>query len=80
MPLLDALRALLGAKQLATEANILSATDARSSKLLKDNGLIFSNAVQTEIETLVEPGVCSTERAAYYLGVQMGWRAAQRFR
>jgi hypothetical protein len=58
------------------------ATDARAGRLLKENGLLFSDPVRDEIEELSEAAAhtCDPLRAGYYLGLQIGWRAAQRFR
>lgn len=81
MPILDFLRVLLGGPDSAYDAAVLAATDARAKQLLKENGLRFSDAVKREIDAL-SGGPCERERlrAAYYLGVQVGYRTATRLR
>jgi hypothetical protein len=80
MPILDFLRVLLGGAETAYDAAILSATEARAKKLLNLNGLRYSDAVKNEIHIISDcgPSTVETERIAYYLGVQMGWRARER--
>ena len=81
MPLLDALRTVLGAS-CASEASILDGADARAKKVIKEHGLLYSPGIEAEIDSLATSGPCcrAEKRAAYYLGLQLGWRAAQRFR
>lgn len=81
-PLADYLRALVGADALAEDGELLAATDARAAKLLRANGVLHSSAVQEELNELAsrEIGGHRRDRLAYYLGVQIGWRAAQRLR
>jgi hypothetical protein len=82
MPLLlEALRTLLGAS-CASEANILTVADARAKRIIKEHGLVYSPGIEAEIDNLATSGPCcnAEKRAAYYLGLQLGWRAAQRFR
>ena len=80
--LIDHLRALLGGKSLATELSLLTAADARAAKLPGEHGVLYSEAVHEAIDQLTHPGPCSrdTARSAYYLGLQVGWRTAQRLR
>ncbi len=80
--LVDHLRALLGGKSLATELSLLTAADARASKLPSEHGVLYCEAVHEAIDQLTHPGPCSrdTARSAYYLGLHVGWRAAQRLR
>jgi len=81
-PLVDHLHALVGADALAQDAEILAATDARAAKLLRAGGVLHSAAVQTTLDDMAshESSVQRRDRIAYYLGVQVGWRAAQRLR
>jgi hypothetical protein len=81
-PLADHLRALVGADALAEDGDVLAATDARAARLLRANGVLHSSAVQAELNEMAarEAGGDRRERLAYYLGVQIGWRAAQRLR
>ena len=80
--LIDHLRALLGGNSLATEIALLTAADARASRLPREHGVLYSDAIHAAIDELTHPGPCSrdTARSAYYLGLQVGWRAAQRLR
>lgn len=80
--LIDHLRALLGGNSLATEIALLTAADARASRLPREHGVLYSEAVHDAIGELTHPGPCSrdTARCAYYLGLQVGWRVAQRLR
>ncbi len=90
MSLLDVLRALVGAARCADDADVLMLTEARGRKLLNENGVLYGDRVQAEIGVIAAPRVWPSEeirtahytgvRAAYYLGLQIGWRAAQRFR
>ncbi len=82
-PLLDHLRALLGSKSLAEDEPLLTAADARAAKLPREHGVPHSRAVQDTIDELARsssPCKFDSARAAYYLGLQVGWRAAQRLR
>jgi hypothetical protein len=81
-PLIDCLRALLGGIFLTTELPLLMAADARAAKLSREHGVLFSDATRSAIDELTQPGPCACEqvRSAYYLGLQVGWRTAQRFR
>lgn len=78
MPILDFLRVLLGAES-AYDTAILAATDARAKQLLKENGLRFSDAVKREIDA-ISGGPCQRDQlcVSYYLGMQIGYRAAKR--
>jgi hypothetical protein len=80
--LTDHLRALLGGNAMATEIALLTAADARASRLPREHGVLYSDAVHNAIDELTYPGPCSRDNAkcAYYLGLQVGWRAAQRLR
>jgi len=90
MSLLDVLRALVGAMRCAGDADVLMLTEARARKLLNENGVLYGDRVQAEIDVIAVPRPWPGEeirtahyagvRAAYYLGLQIGWRAAQRFR
>jgi hypothetical protein len=81
-PLVDHLRALLGSNSLAADASLLAAADARAAKLPREYGVLHSPAVQDAIRELAASDRCACEntRAAYYLGLQVGWRVAQRLR
>jgi hypothetical protein len=81
-PLVDYLRALVGANALTQDGDLLAATDACAAKLLRAHGVLHSAAVQTELDDMRAHESCERrrERLAYYLGVQIGWRAAQRLR
>jgi hypothetical protein len=81
-PLIDCLRAFLGGISLAEELPLLTAADARAAKVLREHGVLYCGAVRSAIDDLAPPGPCASEqvRAAYYLGLQTGWRTAQRFR
>ena len=80
--LIDHLRALLGGKSLTTELSLLTSADARAAKLPSEHGVLYSEAVHDAIDQLTHLGPCSREtaRSAYYLGLQVGWRVAQRLR
>lgn len=80
--LIDHLRALLGSNTLAADVSLLSAADARASRLPREHGVLHSKAVQDAIADLAMSPGCSNDltRAAYYLGLQVGWRVAQRLR
>jgi hypothetical protein len=80
--LIDHLRALFGGKSLMAELSLLTAADARAAKLPSEHGVLYSDAVHDAIDQLTHPGPCSrdTARSAYYLGLQVGWRTAQRMR
>jgi hypothetical protein len=79
-PLIDHLRALLGGALLAKEAALLATADMRAAKLVRTHGVLHSKAVDEAIREMTppEPRGCDETRAAYYLGLQTGWRAAQR--
>jgi hypothetical protein len=79
-PLIDYLRALLGGALLAKEVALLEAADMRAAKLVRTHGVLHSKAVDEAIRDMTrpEPCACHETRAAYYLGLQTGWRAAQR--
>jgi hypothetical protein len=79
MPILDFLRVLLGASESGYEAAILAATDARAKQLLRENGVRFSDAVKREIDA-ISGGPCHRDQlcVSYYLGMQIGYRAAKR--
>lgn len=76
----DVLRALVGAQAVAADAPLLTAAEARTAKLIREHGVLYTEAVEDEIALLVSSGPATHEqrRVAYYLGLQMGWRAAQR--
>ncbi len=80
-PLLEVLSAVLGGQALQ-DGPILMAADAKASHTAKQSGLLYGDLIRDAIDDLADPGPhsCDTIRAAYYLGLQMGWRAAQRFR
>lgn len=78
-PLCEHLRALLGKDALATEIALLTAAEARAANLPRHHGVLYSEAVQEEIDEL-DAGADSAIRSAYYLGLQIGWRVAQRLR
>jgi hypothetical protein len=79
---IDHLRALLGGKSLAADLSLLTAADSRAARLPREHGVLYSDAVQEAIGELAHPGQCLRDeaRAAYYLGLQVGWRAAHRLR
>jgi hypothetical protein len=81
-PLADVLSALLGRAAIENDMSILMATDARAARAIKAAGILYSDAMRDEIDALANPGPCSADavRAAYYFGLQIGWRAAQRMR
>lgn len=81
MQLLQALQTLLGAS-CTTEAAVLDAADRRAARVIREHGLLYSPGIAAEIRGLATSGPCvqSEQHAAYYLGLQLGWRAAQRFR
>ncbi len=81
-PLIDHLRALLGNNSLASDMSLLAAADARAAKLPREHGVLHSQAVHDAIRDLTASHTCACEdtRAAYYLGLQVGWRVAQRLR
>jgi hypothetical protein len=54
--LIDHLRALLGANSLATEIALLTAADARASRLPRKHGVLYSDAVYDAIDELTHPG------------------------
>ena len=82
MSLLDVLRALMGASRCAADADVLMLTEARGRKLLNENGVLYGDRVQAEIDVIAVPRVWPSEeirtahytgvRAAYYLGLQIG--------
>lgn len=76
----DAIRALMGAHAVSADAPLLTAAEARTAKLIREHGVLYTEAVEDEIASLVSSGTWTHEqrRAAYYLGLQAGWRAAQR--
>lgn len=80
--LLDHLRALLGGYALGSEVALLTAADARAARLPRTYGVLHSDAIQGAIDEIAgfEPAPRDLTRAAYYLGLQVGWRAAQRLR
>lgn len=82
MPILEFLRVLVGGAEAAYDSTILSATEARAKKLLNQNGLRYSDAVKNEIEAICDSAPCHRDQlcVSYYLGVQMGYRAATRLR
>jgi hypothetical protein len=81
-PLIDYLRALLGSMLLAKEVALLEVADMRAAKLVRTHGVLHSKAVDEAIREMTRPeqGACDETRAAYYLGLQTGWCAAQRLR
>jgi hypothetical protein len=80
-PLCEHLRALLGEQALAQDIALLTAAEARAARLPRHHGVLFSPAVQEQIDLLDPgPGSPDTSRSAYYLGLQVGWRVAQRLR
>jgi hypothetical protein len=76
------LHAQLGDQALTSEASLLSATDARAARLPRHHGVLYSDAVRDAIDQLADPAACAGDmaRSAYYLGLQIGWRVAQRLR
>jgi len=80
--LIDHLRALLGGYVLTREIALLTAADSRAARLPRTYGVLYSDAVQEAIDEISDPESCARDmtRAAYYLGLQVGWRAAQRLR
>lgn len=80
--LLDHLRACLGEETLATDMSLLMATDARAARLPRHHGVLYSPAVDAAIAQLSQPEVRTDAavRSAYYLGLHVGWRVAQRLR
>ena len=58
------------------------AADARAARLPRMYGVLHGDAVQAAIDDLTgpDPFPHDATRAAYYLGLQVGWRAAQRLR
>jgi hypothetical protein len=80
--LLDQLRVLFGGASIAAEIPLLTAADSRAAKLPREHGVLYSDAVRDAIDQLADPGPCPRDvaRAAYYLGLQVGWRAAHRLR
>ncbi len=80
--LLDHLRAWFGEDALAAEMPLLVATDAQAARLPRHHGVLFSPAVSSAISQLTppEPGTDAAVQSAYYLGLQVGWRVAQRLR
>jgi hypothetical protein len=82
IPLLDHLRALLGSNSLSADEPLLTAADSRAAKLPREHGVLHCKAVQDAINELAEssPSKFDATRAAYYLGLQVGWRVAQRLR
>jgi len=81
-PLVDCLTALVGGSQLTSDLPLLTAADARAAKLPREHGVLYGDAVLETIEQLSTPGPCVRDslRAAYYLGLQIGWRTAHRLR
>src|SRR5262249_54103670 len=79
--LCEHLRALLGNEAIAAEIALLTAAEARAAKLPRHHGVLYSEAVKDEIDQLDSgPTATTTSRSAYYLGLQVGWRVAQRLR
>lgn len=79
--LCEHLRALLGGQALANDIALLTAVEARAAQLPRHHGVLFSPAVQEQIDLLAQgPGSLDASRSAYYLGLQVGWRVAQRLR
>jgi hypothetical protein len=80
--LLDHLRAWFGEEALEPEIRILVATDARAARLPRHHGVLYSPAVDATIAELApsELGTDAAVRSAYYFGLQVGWRVAQRLR
>jgi hypothetical protein len=72
----------VGGKSFAEDLPLLTAADARAARLPREHGVLYSEAVQEAIVELAPPGPCQPGevRAAYYLGLQIGWRAAHRLR
>ncbi len=60
--LIDHLRALLGGNSLATEIALLTAADARASRLPREHGVLYSDGVHDAIDELTHPGPCSRTR------------------
>jgi hypothetical protein len=82
IPLTEHLRALLGSNCLSTDEPLLTAADSRAAKLPREHGVLHCKAVQDAINELAGSSPCKFDatRAAYYLGLQVGWRVAQRLR
>ncbi len=81
--LIEHLLVLLGSNTLAADVSLLTAADARAAKLPREHGILYSKAVQQAVEELTtsaSTGESDATRAAYYLGLQVGWRIAQRLR
>jgi hypothetical protein len=78
--LVDHLRTLLGGSSLAADIPLLTAADARAATVPRRCGVLYSETVQGAIDQLAVPHSGDTARAAYYLGLQVGWRVAQRLR
>jgi len=78
IPLIDHLRALLGSNSLSTDEPLLAAADSRAAKLPREQGVLHCKAIQDAVNELAgsSPSRFDT-RAAYYLGLQVGWRVAQ---
>jgi hypothetical protein len=53
--LIDHLRALLGGNSLATEIALLTAADARASRLTREHGVLYSDAIHAAIDELTHP-------------------------
>jgi len=80
--LIDHLLVLLGSNALADDVSLLTAADAKAAKLPREHGVLHSSAVQHAVEELTASATAASDgtRAAYYLGLQVGWRIAQRLR
>jgi len=82
IPLIDHLRALLGSNSLSADEPLLAAADSRAAKLPREHGVLHCKAIQDAVNELAgsSPSKFDATRAAYYLGLQVGWRVAQRLR
>jgi hypothetical protein len=81
-PLVDCLAAFVGGSTLTNDLPLLTAADARAAKLPREHGVLYGDAVLEAIEQLSIAGPCTRDsfKAAYYLGLQIGWRTAHRVR
>jgi hypothetical protein len=82
IPLIDYLRTLIGGALVASEAALLGTADMHAARLVRMHGVMHSKAVDEAVRemTLPEQCACAETHAAYYLGLQVGWRAAQRLK
>lgn len=81
-PLIDQLRALVGAETLGEDEDLLATGDTYAEKLAHSHGVLHSPAVQDAVDDMCASQTCVKRRrkVPYYIGLQVGWRVAHRLR